>query len=364
LAFQVFSILGWAIGFGQFKKIFSIQHFTGILVFVLVIGSYFVSYSTYNDPFLFISKLLAESSEKTISTGIQLDYLLKWINFPLMFLQVILPWGILLLMINKSFWSYLKNDEVLKYCLIFILANIWIYWLSPGTRPRYLYPFVPFMMIILGNLAEKRFYESFFGKIIQYLFLSIMIIAGLGILISPFFNLPEQIHNPWILALSAGVFTIALVILYLRYIRHRVWIFVSFMISIRILFDFTIIPVRNAEVLETMDFKKITSSILDKAKGERVWLYSPKTTEILRPAFFGLRFPEKENHISEWPPFQLSYYLARNSGQVLSWDKGERGKLYLADESLIDLMDIEIIERYPIQGKNKTFVFFRFLGDQ
>ena len=364
LAFQVFSILGWAIGFGQFKKIFSIQHISGILVFALVIAAYFLSYSAYNDPLLFISKLLAESSEKTISTGIQLDYLLKWINFPLMFLQVILPWGILLLLINKSYLSYLKNDEVLKFCLIFIVANIWIYWLSPGTRPRYLYPFVPFVMIILGNLAEKRFYQSALGKIIQRLFLLLMTVVGLGILISPFFTLPDQIQSPWILALSGGGVMIVLVILYHRYAKHRLWIFVSFLITVRILFDFTIIPVRNADILETMDFKKITAAILGKADGERVWLYSPKKTELLRPAFFGVRLPEKENHIIEWPPFQLSYYLASESGQVLSWDEGERGKLYLADERFIHDKEIEILEKYSIKGKNKTFVLFRFLSNR
>ncbi|MGB0839510.1 MAG: hypothetical protein ACPGXL_05190, partial [Chitinophagales bacterium] len=41
------------------------------------------------------------------------------------------------------------TPALLSFSLVFVVANIWVYWLSPGSRTRYLYMFLPFLLLPL-----------------------------------------------------------------------------------------------------------------------------------------------------------------------------------------------------------------------
>ena len=150
--------------------------------------------------------------------------------------------------------------------------------------------------------------------------------------------------------------------LYFRGGLNRIWMFVLFMIVLRFVFNFTILPVRNHDILTRMDFKEVVEEITKEADGEMVKLYSPATKDVLKPAFFGVHFPEKEYEFIEWPPFQLSFYYAAKNEVVLSTAEKQVGsQLFLSDLNLLEDESVDIINTYPIQGKSKTYALFRFV---
>ncbi|MEM9991444.1 MAG: glycosyltransferase family 39 protein, partial [Bacteroidota bacterium] len=160
LAFQALTLLTIFSYNKQFWRLFWWQHIAGILLLFGLVGSYFYAYAQTpdsGDAIVYMIKLFVESSSRTgLETGIG-STLTNFFRVPTILLKLFLPWTFLMvLLFQKGVKELLIQQPLLKFSFFFIVVNLLVYLISPGTRDRYLYMFLPFVGIIVAY-----FYQHF-----------------------------------------------------------------------------------------------------------------------------------------------------------------------------------------------------------
>ncbi len=178
LPFTAITLLVYFIHKKNFKKLLSLQHFTGVGLFALISGGYFYIYSQYHDVSGWWTTLFSESADK--ATGGIVEFLNHLVSFPVDTLKNILPAGLLLpLLFGKGAISKLRANRFVWYCVLVFAFNFLIYWFSAEAKSRYIYPLFPFVIIPLIYLAiqsSKIAWEKFI-RITSFILLSILTIA-------------------------------------------------------------------------------------------------------------------------------------------------------------------------------------------
>jgi 4-amino-4-deoxy-L-arabinose transferase-like glycosyltransferase len=170
LAFQFFTLITWFVYKKHGLKLLSFQHLSGLFIAILIIGSYFLLYDREGNAMDFMGRLFAEASQKSGAESSAFDILKNTLLFPLRIIKIILPWSLLLVFIRwKKLVSYFKSNSLFAFSCIFIVSNLWLYWFTGESKDRYIYMFIPFIIIIL-----LHFYNN--AKHIYYLALSLLLI--------------------------------------------------------------------------------------------------------------------------------------------------------------------------------------------
>ncbi|MEM6378017.1 MAG: glycosyltransferase family 39 protein, partial [Bacteroidota bacterium] len=158
IAFQGLTLVGMAIYHKSWRWFFSWQHILGGSFALLIIGAYFQIYDqNYGNGWLYLSNLLEEATQKSAAEGRIGEIIKQLFEFPLQFIVDHLPWSLLLfLYLKKDNRALLKQQPFLVFCLLFFVVNIWLYWISPGSRNRYLYAFAPFFLTPLAYLYTQK----------------------------------------------------------------------------------------------------------------------------------------------------------------------------------------------------------------
>lgn len=175
----------------KLKYLWSPTHFLGILIGFGIPALYFYQYGRYQDVGFYLANLVGEATEKSAFQKDWLAVLKQTTLFPFKLLLFIAPWSLII------FTRFFKRDSLkidgnalLKFALIFIAANIWLYWLSPKSGPRYLYPFLPALTLLTAYWVYQSKYIS---KKAIYLTIAILLIARIGYNI---WGMPyQQLHN-------------------------------------------------------------------------------------------------------------------------------------------------------------------------
>lgn len=166
IAFQGATILVWFIYSRNFKKLFSWQHLAGIICFGAVLGMFFYFYVQSNEIQNLIKTLVKESDR---TKGNVFAHLL---SFPFkIVLPDILPWGLaLLFLIKKSIRKEVFGQPIAVFSLVIFTANILVYWISPETRGRYLFPHYALLALIMALILGTDFVSqklNSFGKALK-----------------------------------------------------------------------------------------------------------------------------------------------------------------------------------------------------
>ena len=139
------------------QYLFSWAHLFGLFAFLMVLSCYFVNYQlTGGDSLAYVLKLLwSEPQEKFTHQVSATGWIGTFLLFPFKTIYILLPWSLILLfLVTKPIKQHLDNRWV-RFAMIFILANLWIYWLLPLNKHRYLYPFVPFLITVIVPLIKE-----------------------------------------------------------------------------------------------------------------------------------------------------------------------------------------------------------------
>lgn len=155
IAFAGISIVAWLVYQRDWKRLLSWQHILGGFFFLIIVGAYYAAYGTLHDPYPALERLWSESSNRTVvgDSG-PASFVVHLITFPLNFWANLLPAAGLLVFFlfspeRQKAWATLHKKPFLLFCLLMLGANILLYWLSPGTRLRYVYPLFPFAIYVL-----------------------------------------------------------------------------------------------------------------------------------------------------------------------------------------------------------------------
>lgn len=351
LAFQALTIFGLLVYKGRFRVLLHPAHFAGIAILGLMVGGFFWKYSAYNDPLPYVVRLISESTRRT-AVGEQSFWasIQHLFYFPVMMLTLLSPWVILLFWARTGFTKrHLSANPWMVYCLIFIVMNLPLYWLSAGTRERYLYMFLPFLFNVLAFALPK---ERLTSPSLYHVLALLTGVMALGALAIPFISqlamIDHQVAIMLMLVLGGGLITFLL----LQKRHQPVLVFAAFVLLLRMGFDLLVLPVRS-----------------DKRRQEDYAAYAQKIVEVTQDAPVALDIPVETVYYSipftqdslayrevSWPPYQLSYYLSSLNGAVLDNGGAEKTGWVLRDVEVENTSNAREVLSVDIPSKGRAFV--------
>lgn len=309
IAFQGLTLIGVFVWHKEYKKLFHAYNFLGLFLSLGLLSWYFYLYSGFNNPELVIAKLTVESASRTSDGGSLIAYLVQLGKFPITLIKILLPGCLVILLAKReSFQGLLKNEWV-KYIVIFLLFNIPLYWISPGTRDRYLYMFLPFLYNLLFLIGLRSSKSIPIRKIENTLLVTLAVLSlALGFL-------------PFIISGISVLWTVVSILIFIcigffvkRKIVHVFLGFAFIMLNLRLFYNQVVFPMRAVEtknVAAYLHAEKVieligNNSLLFYGRGEETALKIP------------FRNPVVIQEI-ERLPYQFSYYYSSKSGKILHW---------------------------------------------
>lgn len=315
IAFQGLSILALLLYDKKIRQLFSWNHLFGILIFLMIVGTYYYLYSSERSVVEVFKQLTHESNrlQSSNSNG----WLIHLIEFPINFSYEFAPVTILMfLFLSKRVRQATFVDPFFKYCLLLFLINIIIYWISEDMRSRYLFMLVPLMSIIL----IKAYYEGEqlnlrISKIIQTVLIIGSFIIALSLLIYPIWEETKDFRS--VAVVSVALFVIALIMLYyaLRHKQKSLLTLFGLLLLARISFNLYNLPAR----LNSYPDKQYKEGEINAAKitkGNPLFIY--KDTPI--------------NH-------DASFYITRERNELLTRSESlnNPNAYYLVDDKNLDI---------------------------
>jgi len=156
LLFQALTLLVYI---GLYKRrmllLFGWQHILGILTLFGLVGGYYYVYDLQTGQGIpYAVRLLKEATQKSaLETNIW-DTLLGAIVYPFNLVKLLLPWSLLIyLLFKKGSVKVVKRNPFIWFSVLFILANLPIYWFTGKAVNRYIYMFFPFILGVFAYLA-------------------------------------------------------------------------------------------------------------------------------------------------------------------------------------------------------------------
>ncbi len=325
----------------DFKKLFTVAHLAGIALYLLIVVGYFGIYGQYNGLENYFAALWSQSSERTVLENSMWAAIAHLFIFPLETLKNIAPASLLLVfMFRKDLWEMLKQNRLILFCVWIFLSNIIVYWVSPGTRSRYVYMLYPFPVMVLtyvyfyvsGTLARPMGIRKVF---LVRTTTVLIVLAVLACFALPWITPLQQTGNSLWLAL---VFVPLLGMLLWFHLRQPVYSLLQLILLatlLRLVFDFTVLPHRAVH----------TGTYQDKQDAQQI-------SETIQ-----------DNNVYLWQDtrFSLStvFYLERATGKVLS-RRYERNPqdYYLTDQRLLSSEDYQVF--YTFSDQNGDFLLIKF----
>jgi len=300
----------------DFKRVFSIWHLAGLLLLTLTSGGYFYLYSIQHEAGSYLARLFTGTFSRTAMEMSESDNVKHILNFPAMLIKISAPWCLLFLLTFKYGWKQkLRNNPFLTFCFWFCLANGLIYLLSPGTRERYLYMFLPFIYSLLAVVLYDHYLK---GNTISvkrfYFFIGISATAGLigmgifGILLHSWF--------PALFCIIMGI-VLGYGLYHIKFKDSRDWILAAVLIVliVRIGFDLVILPTKKQNDPYKTDALKMSKIIKD----ESIYLSGPPEVRIDDVKFAERHFITYKRNEPTYLGLQTSFYLSRYTGKIVKY---------------------------------------------
>lgn len=274
IVFQGTTLLTFFIYQKQFKRLFSLAHIVGGLLFLIIIGGYYFVYNQYNDVANVLPSLFNESTKRTAINYEVGKTIIHILSFPFEMVYHFLPWTLFaIFFFTKNSIKSIFENSFIKYCLIIFLANILIYWTSPDVYPRYLLMLAPLIFIVYLHLYQQHKEANTWQiRLLERLFFAVCILISIGSLLPLF--LPSMHTTPFLLlkTLGIGLALGSTTYFYFQQSDHRLILLVSFLLIIRLGFNWFILPNRNANDVAN----KVRTSALalgKQFKGEKLLVY-------------------------------------------------------------------------------------------
>ncbi len=342
IAFQGLTIIGFALYYRKWIYFLHPANFLFLALSLFSLYGYFYIYSTHSDPLPYIAQLISESSRRS-----SLD-ILKILSNPFKvigeFLKITFPWCLLslpfLLKRNRQF-----PNKWITYGLLFIIANAWLYLISPGTRDRYLYMFLPFI------------YNAIAYHVIPFLSLRSTLlkqgVLSFSVLLTILFfyltvELNASIWWPIICAIAFG----AVIKLMTKKIFSLMLSLFAIMLLSRLAYDVIVFPSRKDDLME-ISAKKISSEIVEAIGDESLYFYTTYSSkENSLPIFGSANVPRIERL-----PYDLSFYVSRVTKKpILATNDLVEARWYVTKKESIDSLQTNFLEFHL---NKKEWVLFK-----
>ena len=352
VAFQGLTLFGYLIATKRFKQLFLLSHLLGIGLFTIIVGGYLYYFSLHEDLLKFLSQQFQEASQRSANEAKDVNILTNMAIFIAMLLQKLLPWSLLaFFFIFKSVRGFVVQNKLLHFSLVFLASNILIYWTGADVRTRYLYPFFPFLIIVLISIIEQISLNEKSTNRFYWFFNSLVFVLPIGIIVLPYIL---GISNTMNLLLSIACGVSIAIIAYLnikqREINSAMWSMVFALLIVRTFFSTVIMPELNG-LNDRAHYRNTIATMIEKSEGKPVVLIGPATYTYPKISLLGnVYYSDTISYPSE-VTFKVPYYYAHYTGEIMQYQTTPKSKElnYLMYESYLD--------RYP-QKKRELFKFY------
>ncbi|MBK7872381.1 MAG: glycosyltransferase family 39 protein [Saprospiraceae bacterium] len=335
VVFQGFTLLAFFIYQKQVRKLFSIQHIIGGLLFILIVSGYYLIYNEYNSLSNVFTTLFSESSKRTVVNFGIWKTILHLFTFPFEMIYHFLPWALMIVyFIRKDIVKLILQDKFITYNLLIFIANLLVYWTSVEVYPRYLLMHAPLIFsvyIYLHYIHKKE--NSFTFKILDKIYFGVLLIIMLGSFAPLFMAQTQGISHLYLKSLSISAALVFLVSLYWKLPNERLTLMVVFLLVFRIGFNWFVLPDRNAN-----DFgdvcRQTSREVGQKFAGQKLYLY--KETKLQTTNSFYITNERKE--------------ILRN--QVENFDSNA---VYIIDPDLYPNLNYEKLAEIKLRHDTLTF---------
>lgn len=351
-AFQLLSLISLAVYAKSFRLLFKWQHLAGIIIFTLVVGGYLFIYNYYNSPQHLIINLLQESINKTPLKEAADEMPENIWRYPVQLFISLLPWSLLLLLLlNRRIKVGIWNYKVLRFSILFIVCNIWIYWFLGMMKARYSYMFFPFFCTILAHLFYTYKQTINLKSVFKYLGFLFVIIIAASLVIS--FLKPEYFLHSMLVALFLTVF----VVFYFKAYKG-IWSFVSGLVLVRLAYAILFMPVMYANT-KSIKYRHHINNTSALNKNEPLSFYAPPDTLSV----------EVDMKFYKWgagkiitPPEifkQVPYYYYQATGHIVNYDTSiQKNKKYFGYREDLENEKIKEIHSFFDNRMDEEFVLF------
>ncbi|MEM6380134.1 MAG: glycosyltransferase family 39 protein [Bacteroidota bacterium] len=324
VVFQGLTLLMYFIYCRKFKQLFSLAHVVGGLTFVLIIGGYYAIYNQYNALENVFATLYTESSKRTAANFSIGDTIGHLLGFPFELIYHFLPWTLLVVaFIKKDLLRLIRNDRFITFCLLAFGANIWIYWISPEVYPRYFLMLMPLIFIsslYVFNTHKKE--NTLLYRIIDRLLLVVCILLSLASWTPLFVESIQFIPNvvPKTL-LGVAILSGATIGYYFKK-EQRFLYLVLFLLGFRIIFNFFVLPHRNAD-----DYGDVVRK---------------------HAQYLGETYQDQELYVYKdlWMEPALSFYMTNARGSIIprKYEDFPKDALYLVHPDTLPKLNFEMVD--------------------
>lgn len=301
--FQGITLVAWLGWQRQWRLLLSWQHAGGVLCFLAPVTAYFFAYAKYELVLPFLVNLLKDATQKSVLESSLLDTILGLFRFPFNLLLILLPWSLFLwYAFRRGRLQSVRSQPFVLFLSLFIGANLVIYWLSPDSRNRYLYPFFPAFAVLFAWL----FTQFSFWKYTQVLWL----VATLTLL--------------------------------------------------RVAYNFTLMPLQQEKLDAGLIYRRHTTNILRITEEAPVYLTDNPAVQMADPSFGPWTLQKIPLTTPPLVPYQLPYYLSKANGAVVQFEPVPRpGQFYLCFSDFADGKNAEILYRFTEKWTNREMVLMR-----
>ncbi len=359
LAFQALTLLAVAVYHRNWRLLFTIPHVAGVLLMLLLCSSYFYAYGLQEDVTGFLVRQFKEASQRTGLETAASDTLQQLFLFPLQVAKLLLPWSLLAVFFFRRFKTNLKANPLLSFAVIFIVANIPIYWISGDYKARYLFMFLPFFTLLLAYFyVENRLAMPKMRQVIKTVFGVMACALPLAMFSLAF--IPQLKDIPalyWRLAIMALISAGAAFI----YIKSeaKILAMVVVMAVARLGLNLFYLPAwQNDEGVAS--YRESIGEMLEITGDEQIFLYG-KPHHFTSDASIGpLTFEEKELTTAPLLAYQIPYYISRANKKIMHFTPQlKEGKYHLAPAEMIDKEDQEVLFRLRDHWQHRDYVLIR-----
>ncbi len=248
LLFQALTLLALFISQKEWKRLFSVAHVAGLMLWIGIVGTYYILYNSQANMEETLNGLLDQSTRRT-AIHEQYDYvqfILHLFTYPFENLYHFLPWTFMVVyLFGRKSLLLIKENSFLRYCGIVFIINIIVYWVSVEVYPRYILMLVPLVFSIFLYLHKKH-YDEHSKLYVVYIRLTQVVFAAM--LLASFIVLKEtmDVDIPYrYIKMGVGlVVLVGIFICYTRFKSIRLLSFIAAVLVMRIIFNFFFIPER------------------------------------------------------------------------------------------------------------------------
>ena len=306
----------------KFNLLFNKYHFIGIGLFILMVGSYYLSYykiepEAIDNAFM---ALLDQSTRRTAFKYGFLDSVIHVFTYPFEWMYHYFPWSLMLpILIIKSIRKRALANPFIKFNLLIFLFNMIVYWISPEVYARYVLMMLPLIFtVFLFSYKKMKENEPGIFKAVNIVFLIIAVLLALICLALPFHPETKNYNYVIISSILAGALIIFLTIKYYKTDSLKLFVLIIALLIVRIHFNFFVIQSRYDRDYATI-CKKDALKIAEKYKEYDLLLYGEINDG----------YAEFNKVIN----YESMYYIIKERMQILhKTDQLNPGKLYIMEK--------------------------------